>query len=116
MKLLSAILGFAFAAITLSAAPATNLLTRQGADGEIAGWKSFHEQPGTKTGDVWKLGADGVLTCRGEPKGYLYTEQDHQDFTFTFEWRWPPGGKAGNGGVLLRTTGENKIWPKCLEV
>ena len=116
MKLLAAILGLAFAATTLSAAPATNLLTRQGADGEIEGWKSFHEQPGATTGDVWKLGADGVLTCRGEPKGYLYTEQDHQDFTLTFEWRWPPGGKAGNGGVLLRTTGKNKIWPKCLEV
>ena len=31
------------------------------------------------------------------------------------QWRWPPGKKPGKGGVLLRMTGENKIWPKSLE-
>ena len=76
MRLLSAVLGFTLSLTAVSGTPATNLLTRQNADGEIAGWKSFHEQPGTKTGDVWKLDGDGVLTCRGEPKGYLYTEQE----------------------------------------
>ncbi len=27
----------------------------------------------------------------------------------------PPGKEPGNGGVLIRTTGPDKIWPKSLE-
>jgi hypothetical protein len=93
-----------------------DLITEQTADGEISGWESFHEQPGTKTGDVWTLDAEGVLVCKGLPKGYLYTKKDFTDVTMRFEWRWPPGGKPGNGGLLLRVTGEHKVWPKSLEV
>ena len=107
------------AAAVNAASPAqggTNLITQQSADGEIDGWNSFHETEGTKTGDVWQLGADGVLVCKGLPKGYLYTTKDYTDVVMSLEWRWPPKGKPGNGGLLLRTTGEHKIWPKSLEV
>lgn len=94
------------------------LLTAQGESGRLSGWKSFHEDPNAKTGDVWKL-ADGVLVCKGTPKGYVYTEKDYTNFVLTLEWRWPPGKKPdkkpGNGGVLLRMTGKHKIWPKSLE-
>jgi hypothetical protein len=31
------------------------------------------------------------------------------------EWRRPPGKKPGRGGVLIRMTGKDKIWPKSLE-
>jgi hypothetical protein len=100
----------------VASAEGVNLIDCQTADGEIKGWKSFHETAGTKTGDVWKLGEDGVLVCKGLPKGYLYTEKDYTDVVMSVEWRWPPGGEPGNGGLLLRTTGKNQIWPKSLEV
>jgi len=90
------------------------LLTTQSLSGELAGWKAFHEDPQAKTGDVWKL-TDGVLSCRGAPKGYIYTEKDHANFVLKLEWRWPPGKEPGNGGVLLRMTGKHQIWPKSLE-
>ncbi len=90
------------------------LVTTQTAGGEIAGWRSFHEDD-ARTADVWKLSNSGVLTCKGTPKGYLYTEKDYGSFVLTLQWRWPPGSAPGKGGVLLRTTGENKIWPKSLE-
>ncbi|NUQ61074.1 MAG: DUF1080 domain-containing protein [Pirellulales bacterium] len=90
------------------------LVTKQDASGELAGWKSFHETAGTKTGDVWKLADDGALVCRGNPKGYLYTEKGYTDFVLRLEWRWPEG-KPGNGGVLIRMTGGHKIWPASLE-
>ncbi|MBN1422549.1 MAG: DUF1080 domain-containing protein [Planctomycetes bacterium] len=92
------------------------LLTEQTPAGELAGWKSFHETPGTKTGDVWTLGADGVLICKGTPRGYIYTEKEYGDFVIRFQWRHPKGATKSNGGVLVRTTGENAIWPKCLEL
>jgi len=97
------------------AAEPVELLTTQSDSGELAGWKSFHDDPNVKTGDVWHLGDDGVLVCKGTPKGYIYTEKDYDNFVLKLQWRWPPDKTPGNGGVLLRTTGENKIWPKSLE-
>ena len=101
-------------AVTGAAERAVNLLVRQDADGRVVGWKAYHEEPGAATGQVWKLSADGVLVCRGTPRGYLCTEQDYGDFELRVEWRWP-AGKPGKGGVLLRKTGPDKIWPKSLE-
>jgi hypothetical protein len=92
-----------------------SLLLEQTPEGEFPGWKSFHETPGTKTGDVWHLQPDGVLICRGNPRGYLHTEKDYSDFILQFEWRYPPGATNSNGGALVRMTGEHAIWPKCLE-
>jgi hypothetical protein len=99
---------------TPSRPKAVALLTAQQPDGEFAGWKSFHETPAT-TAAVWQLRSDGVLVCKGSPRGYLYTEQDYTDFKIEFEWRYPPGATQSNGGLLLRMTGEHAIWPKCLE-
>ncbi len=96
------------------AAREIDLLAAFEGTGESVAWKSFSEDPQTGLGDVWKL-ADGVLICRGTPKGYLYTQQDFTDFVLRLEWRWPPGKQPGKGGVLLRMTGEHKIWPKSLE-
>ena len=92
------------------------LLVSQAADGEIAGWCSFHEKAGTKTAEVWRLQADGVLVCAGLPRGYLYTEKDYGDFELKVEWRYPRGATKSNGGMLVRMTGEHCIWPKCLEL
>jgi hypothetical protein len=95
-------------------AKATPLVTEQ-KDGEIVGWKSFSEDPNAKTGDVWTFTPEGVLVCKGTPKGYLYTEKNYTNFTLTLEWRSPPGKKPGSGGVLIRMTGKHRIWPKSLE-
>jgi hypothetical protein len=82
-------------------------------DGEVV-WKAFHEDPKARFEDVWKV-TDGVLICRGTPKGYIHTAKDYTDFVLRLQWRWPPGKPPGNGGVLLRMTGEDRIWPKSLE-
>ena len=87
----------------------------QSAAGELVGWKSWHEKPDVRTGDVWQLDSEGVLHCKGTPRGCLYSEKDYSDFVLTFDWRWVPGKKAGSGGVLLRMTGAFKIWPRSLE-
>lgn len=87
-----------------------------GADPSVAldGWECFLEDPDAKVSDVWSV-EDGVLTCRGTPRGYLHSREDHTDFTLELEWRWPPGAEPGRGGVLIRQSGPHGIWPKCLE-
>jgi hypothetical protein len=80
----------------------------------MAPWTSFSEVATTAASDVWQF-TDGTLVCKGAPKGYIRTKRDFKDFILTLEWRRPPGSESGRGGVLIRMTGVDKIWPKSLE-
>jgi hypothetical protein len=77
-------------------------------------WTFFCEDSAATQSDTWEIGAE-VIVCKGTPLGYLRTEQDFTDFVLRLEWRRPEGKKPGRGGVLVRTTGKDKIWPKSLE-
>jgi hypothetical protein len=96
------------------AAAGEDLLSDSEGRPSLQRWQSFHETPIAALDEVWQL-RDGVLMCQGQPRGYLYTKAAYSDFVLQLEWRWPPGGKPGNGGVLVRMTGEHKIWPRSLE-
>jgi hypothetical protein len=76
-------------------------------------WRAFSEDA-TDTAEVWKF-SDGLLICKGSPRGYLCSIRDFTNFTLRLQWRWPADTKPGKGGVLLRMTGPDKIWPKSLE-
>lgn len=80
----------------------------------LENWNHYLADKNVAKEDVWQV-EDGVLICKGNPLGYLYTKQNYRDFTLKLQWRWPQGKQPGKGGVLIRTTGENKIWPKSLE-
>jgi hypothetical protein len=70
-----------------------------------------------KMEDVWSV-QDGLLTCRGEPAGYLITEaRDFQDYVLTLQWRWHTG-RGGNNGVLVHCSTPNTlgVWCKSVEV
>ncbi|MEZ5942175.1 MAG: DUF1080 domain-containing protein [Planctomycetaceae bacterium] len=73
--------------------------------------------PLTKT---WKVETDPstnkpVLVCTGEPYGYIRTRTGYQDFELNLEWMYPED-KNGNSGVLLFTSGDDRIWPDSLQV
>ncbi|MHC4640154.1 MAG: 3-keto-disaccharide hydrolase [Planctomycetota bacterium] len=77
-------------------------------------WSFYSSDPEAKMQDVWRIEND-VLVCNGSPLGYLYSNGLYDDFVLKLEWRWPPDKEPGKGGVLIRMTGEHKIWPKSLE-
>jgi 3-keto-disaccharide hydrolase len=84
---------------------------------DLEGWTAVLEDNKAKAADVWSV-ADGVLMCKGNPRGYLRTvKEDFHDYVLTLEWRFPAGSKGGNSGVLLHTTtpGALGIWPKSME-
>jgi hypothetical protein len=86
---------------------------------DLAGWSHFLADPKVPAADVWSV-RDGVLVCKGDPQGYLYTETEHTSFKLLVEWRWPKGeaarlGKAPNSGVLLRVNGAPKVIPRAYE-
>lgn len=79
---------------------------------DLAGWKAFTPDAAGPAA-TWSI-LDGTLVCSGKPAGYLRTERTYQDFILRLEWRYMPD-RAGNSGVLLRTTGEDKVWPRSVE-
>lgn len=99
------------AAMCLSAEPVELFNGR-----DFTGWTYVLDDPSAKLEDVWSI-RDGVIHCKGKPRGYLRTERDFENYTLTLQWRWPPGTEGGNSGVLLHATEPNAIgvWPKSLE-
>lgn len=73
-----------------------------------------HLQGDKKLADVWSV-VDGVLVCGGKPAGYIYTKEKFASFVLRLQWRFDPSKGAGNSGVLLRMTGEHKVWPRSIE-
>jgi hypothetical protein len=81
----------------------------------LDGWDYHLVDPNVKMGDVWSV-EDGVLICKGEPLGYLVTKDSFKSFRLTLQWRWAPGKKPGNSGVLMRISGKPiGFMPKCVE-
>lgn len=80
---------------------------------ESVTWTAFSEIEGTQLEDVWTITPEEIV-CKGTPRGYLRTNQDFTDFVLQLDWRWP-NDQPGKGGILIRTTGNDKIWPKSLE-
>jgi hypothetical protein len=77
---------------------------------DLDGWV-VHHRAGDEPGN-WSV-HDGVLRAEGEPVGYIRTESAYGDFALRFQYRFPEG--PGNSGFLFQVTGEDKVWPSCLE-
>jgi hypothetical protein len=77
-------------------------------------WSFYSSVSGSQMKDVWRI-EDDALVCSGMPLGYLYSNAEYDNFVLKLEWRWPADKEPGKGGVLIRTVGEHKIWPKSLE-
>jgi len=106
----------AAAALAALILPAATLAQPQGIrlfnGKDLSGWSHFLVDPKVPASAVWSV-QDGVLVCKGDPLGYLYTNADYTSFKLIVEWRWAPGaaarlGKAPNSGVLMRVNGEPK--------
>jgi len=80
----------------------------------LSGWSCYLENANSKQLDTWKI-ENSMLICSGTELGYLYTTDSYSDFTMTLQWRWADQKSAGKGGVLIDTTGVDKIWPRSLE-
>jgi len=74
---------------------------------DLAGWVPSSDQ----LKDAFSV-KDACLHVAGRPAGYLRTQQDFTNFVLSLQLRHL---KGGNGGVLLRMTGPDKVWPRSIE-
>jgi len=81
---------------------------------DLSNWKAVLARPEVKKEDVFSV-RDGVIVCKGEPLGFIQTDQTFTNFKLTAEWRWAPGTTPGNSGVFLRINGDPKPLPRCIE-
>jgi len=84
---------------------------------DLKGWVAFVPDKGGMTKEafeVWSV-KDGVLTCAGNPGGYIRTQKDYTNYVLKLKWRFDPAKGAGNSGALCRMVGEDKVWPKSVE-
>jgi hypothetical protein len=84
---------------------------------DFSGWIFDGIDPETPPASVWSV-RDGVIICKGRPPGVMRTAQDFSDYELTVEWRWAPGTKPGNSGILVHSSKprETFVWPKSIEV
>ena len=84
---------------------------------DLSGWTFDLAEPDAKMEDVWHVD-DGVLVCLGRPAGYIRTKGEYENYVLTLQWRWKPGTKGGNNGVLVHASEPRAlgIWPKSIEV
>jgi len=64
-----------------------------------------------KLKDTWTV-ESGVLCNAGKPGGYIRTTTDYTSYVFRTQLRHVT---SGNGGVLLRMVGPDKVWPRSIE-
>lgn len=84
---------------------------------DLSGWKAFVPdlaKDGKDQLSVWSV-KDGVLQCAGRPIGYIQTEELYDNYILELSWRFDPAKGEGNSGVLLRTIGDDVVWPKSME-
>lgn len=86
---------------------------------DLTGWTAVVPELAEKKEDQTKpwtvKDGGGVLCCAGKPGGYIRTNEKYTNFVFRCQWRFDPSKGAGNSGVLLRTNGEDKVWPRSIE-
>ena len=84
---------------------------------DLAGWTFDLIDPEVKPEAVWSV-QNGILVCKGRPPGVIRTAKDYADYELLIEWRWAPGSKPGNSGLLVHASKPREmfVWPKSLEV
>lgn len=84
---------------------------------DLTGWTFDSIDPKVNPQSVWSV-SEGILICKGRPPGLMRTEKEFSNYELTVEWRWAPGGKPGNSGVLIHASKPKElfIWPKSIEV
>ncbi len=85
---------------------------------DLHGWTPFLPdlvgKPHVDQYAAWTVD-NGTLVCKGQPIGYLRTNEKYTNYVLKLQWRFNPEKGAGNSGVLVRMIGDDKVWPKSVE-
>lgn len=77
----------------------------------------FFLDDGSKKEEVFSICAEGVLSVKGKPFGWIGTKKLYKNFKMSVEFRYPDKENFINSGIFLRVNGEPTMFlPRCIEV
>lgn len=84
-------------------------------------WSHYSAKKDSPLAETWTVivepqTSQRILVCKGDPSGYLRSIKEYRDFELSLEWRFPSENSGNNSGILLFTSGEDKIWPTSMQV
>jgi hypothetical protein len=65
---------------------------------------------------------NGVVHVSGKTFGYFITKKEYSNYYLRAEFKWgegtyaPRAGKARDSGILYHVVGEQKVWPRSIEL
>lgn len=110
MKLTTTISAFFLAILLLNSCTSSNEIELFNGE-DLDNWSAFISDDTPADSVFWV--ENGVINVAGIPNAYIRTNEEFENFKLHVEWRWMEEPK--NSGVLLLVTGEDMIWPNCIE-
>jgi len=78
----------------------------------LKNWSFLLKDPKVDPATVFTV-QNGVINIKGDPFGYMRTNEDYSDYKLHVEWRYPV--EASNSGVFVHGQKPDTIWLKCVE-
>lgn len=79
---------------------------------DLSGWHFVLENDAVPGDEVFTV-EEGIITVKGEPLGYMYTDKKYRNFTLELEYRWAE--EADNSGVFFLIEDPANPFPKGIE-
>jgi len=91
---------------------------------DLSGFFVWIDKLGTQVDPdgVFSVTSDGLLRISGQHRGFISTMQVFTNYHLIAEYKWGTKmwGKASekprNSGIVVNSTGENKVWSKGIEI
>lgn len=81
----------------------------------LDGWSHLFQETNAPASVAWTV-EDGILTCKGEPLGYLYAKKSFKNFRLQVEYRWVSKTDPRNNGIFSRIQNPTSgAIPRCVE-
>jgi len=78
----------------------------------LKNWSFYLKDPKVDPASVFTV-QNGVINIKGDPFGYMRTNESYSDYKLHVEWRYPV--EASNSGVFVHGQKPDTIWLKCVE-
>jgi hypothetical protein len=79
---------------------------------DLSNWRFLLKDATVDPAKVFTV-QDGVIHIKGDPFGYMRTNESYSDYKLHVEWRWPV--EATNSGVFVHGQRPDTIWLRCIE-
>lgn len=79
---------------------------------DMSNWTLFLKDPSVDATTIFTV-ADNVINIKGDPYGYMRTNEAYSNYKLHVEYRFPT--ELSNSGIFVHAQLPDTIWPCCIE-